>query len=65
LAFSGCGWPPDVTLTAIRCSAGYTLSAAHVMQLLAERHLDDAARPVRKWGQTFGPQLAKALNHHL
>jgi transposase-like protein len=32
------------------------------MQLLAECHIDVAARTVLKWVQTFGPQLAKALH---
>ena len=63
-AFSGYRWPPDVILTAIRWYASYPLSATHVMQLLAERHIDVSARTVLNWVQTFGPQLAKALRRH-
>jgi transposase-like protein len=61
-AFSGYRWPTDVILTAVRWYASYPLSATHVMQLLAERHIDVSARMVLKWVQTFGPQLAKALH---
>jgi len=63
-AFSGYRWPADVILTAVRWYASYPLSATHVMQLLAERHIDVSARTVLNWVQTFGPQLAKALFHH-
>src|SRR5262249_42689903 len=58
-AFSGYRWPADVILTAVRWYASYPLSATHVMQLLAERHIDVSARTVLNWVQTFGPQLAK------
>ena len=51
-------------LTAGRWYASYLLSAAHIMQLLAERHIDVSACMVLNWGQTFGPQLAKALHYH-
>jgi transposase-like protein len=53
-----------VILTAVRWYASYPLSAAHVMQLLAERHIDISARTVLNWVQTFEPQLAKALQPH-
>src|SRR5215475_14353660 len=54
----------DVILTAVRWYASYPLSATHVMQLLAERHIDVSARAVLNWVQTFGPQLAKAVQSH-
>src|SRR6185503_12366626 len=60
-AFSGYRWPPEVILTAVRWYASYPLSATHVMQLLAERHIDVSARTVLNWVQTFGPQSAKTL----
>src|SRR5262245_38929055 len=63
-AFSGYRWPADVVLTAVRWYASYPLSAAQVTQLLAERHIDVSARTVLNWVQTFGPQLAKALQRH-
>src|SRR5262249_53178353 len=44
--------------------ASYPLSATHVMQLLAERHIDVSERTVLNWVQTFGPQLAQALHGH-
>jgi transposase-like protein len=59
-AFSGYRWPADVILTAVRWYASYPLSATHVMQLLAERHIDVSERTVLNWVQTFGPQLAQA-----
>jgi len=40
------------------------LSAAQVVRLLAERHVDVTARTVLNWVQTFGPQLAAALRKH-
>src|SRR5262245_13157044 len=54
-AFSGYRWPADVILTAVRWYCSYPLSASHVMQLLAERHIDVSARTVLTWVQTFGP----------
>ena len=63
-AFAGYRWPPDVILTAVRWYASYPLSANHVMQLLAERHIDVSARTVLNWVQTFGPQVAKAVHRH-
>jgi len=53
-----------VIFTAVRWYASYLLSATHVMQLLAERHIDVSARTVLNWVQTFGPQLAKALYNY-
>jgi len=45
-AFSGYCWPADVILTAVRWYASYPLSVTHVMQLLAERHIEVSARVV-------------------
>ncbi|MBI3302557.1 MAG: IS6 family transposase [Deltaproteobacteria bacterium] len=59
-AFSGYRWPADVILTAVRWYCSYPLSANHVMQLLAEPHIDVSARTVLTWVQTFGPRLAAA-----
>src|SRR5262245_32755080 len=61
-AFAGYRWPVDVILTAVRWYASYPLSATHVMQLLAERHIDVSTRTVLNWVQTFGPQLTKVLH---
>jgi transposase-like protein len=63
-AFSGYRWPAEVILTAVRWYASYPLSTTHVMQLLAERHIDVSARTVLTWVQTFGPQLTKALHSY-
>src|SRR5262245_13857041 len=60
-AFSGYRWPPDVLLMAVRWYCSLPLSAAQVVRLLAERHIDVTARTVLNWVQTFGPQLAAAL----
>src|SRR5437899_11496990 len=60
-AFSGYRWPPDVILTAVRWYASYPLSGNHVMQLLAERHIDVSAHTVLHWIQTFRPQPANAI----
>ena len=60
-AFSGYRWPPDVILMAVRWYCSLPLSAAQVVRLLAERHIDVTARTVLNWVQTFGPQLATAL----
>ena len=61
-AFAGYRWPADVILTAIRWYASSPLSATHVLQLLAERHVAVSARTVLNWVQTLGPQLPKALH---
>src|SRR5262249_26224207 len=61
-AFAGYRWPADVIPTAVRWYASYPLSATHVMQLLAERHVNVSARTVLNWVQTFGPQLTKVLH---
>jgi transposase-like protein len=63
-AFSGHRWPADVILTALRWYTSYPLSATHVMQLLAERHLDVSAHTVLNGVQIFGPQVAKALRNY-
>src|SRR5262249_35484844 len=63
-AFAGYRWPTAVFLTTVRWYASYPLSATHVMQLLAERHIDVSARTVLNWVQTFGPLLAKALYNY-
>ena len=63
-AFSGYRWPANVILTAVGWYANYPLSATQVRQLLAERYSAVAARTVLNWGQTFGPQLAKALRRY-
>ena len=46
---------------AVRWYCSLLLSAAQVVRLLAERHIDVSARTVLNWVQTFGPQLATAL----
>jgi putative transposase len=53
-----------VSLTAVRWSVSYPLSATHVLPLLAARHLAVSARTGLNWGQTFGSQLAKALPNY-
>src|SRR4030095_8271634 len=60
-AFSGYRWPPDVILMAVRWYSSLPRTAAPVVRLLAERHIDVSARTVLNWVQTFGPQLAAAL----
>jgi transposase, IS6 family len=62
--FSAYRWPPDVILMAVRWYCSLPLSAAQVVRLLAERHIDVTARTVLNWVQTFGPQLAAALRKH-
>ena len=49
---------------AVRWYCSLPLSAAQVVRLLAERHIDVTARTVLNWVQTFGPQLAVALRKH-
>src|SRR5215510_4016485 len=63
-AFSGYRWSPDVILMAVRWYCSLPLSAAQVVRLLAERHIDVTARTVLNWVQTFGPQLAAALRKY-
>jgi transposase-like protein len=53
-----------VILMAVRWYCSLPLSAAQVVRLLAERHIDVSARTVLNWVQTFGPQLAAALRTH-
>ena len=49
---------------AVRWYCSLPLSAAQVVRLLAERHIDVTARTVLNWVQTFGPQLAAALRRY-
>ena len=49
---------------AVRWYCSLPLSAAQVVRLLAERHIDVTARTVLNWVQTFGPQLATVLRRH-
>ena len=49
---------------AVRWYGSLPLSAAQVVRLLAERHIDVTARTVLNWVQMFGPQLAAALRTH-
>jgi len=49
---------------AVRWYCSLPLSAAQVVRLLAERHIDVTVRTVLNWVQTFGPQLATALRTH-
>jgi transposase-like protein len=46
---------------AVRWYCSLPLSAAQVVRLLAEQHIDISARTVLNWVQIFGPQLAAAL----
>ncbi len=45
-------------MLAVRWSLSHPLSAASVMELLAERGIDVSKRTVLRWVQTFGPLLA-------
>ena len=63
-AFSGYRWPADVILMAVRWYLRYPLSAASVMELLAERGIDVSRRTVLRWVQVFGPQLAAEARKH-
>src|SRR5262245_43707275 len=63
-AFSGYRWLPDVILMTVRWYCSLPLSAAQVVRLLAERHIDVTARTVLNWVQTFGSRLAAALRPH-
>jgi putative transposase len=49
---------------AVKWYCSLPLSAAQVVRLLAERHIEVTARTVLNWVQTFGPQLAAALRTH-
>jgi transposase, IS6 family len=53
-------WPLVVITTAVRWYFRFRLSAADVRDLLAERHLDVAARPVLARVHKVGPLLAAA-----
>ncbi len=63
-AFTGYRWPPEVILLAVRWSLSHPLSAASVMELLAERGIDVSKRTVLRWVQTFGPLLAAEVRRH-
>src|SRR3989442_15501442 len=63
-AFSGYRWPADVILMAVRWYLRHPLSATSVMELLAERGIDVSNRPVLRWVQAFGPQLAAEARKH-
>jgi transposase-like protein len=63
-AFSGYCWPPDVILMTVRWYCSLPLTAAQVVRLLAERHIDVSAHTVLNWVQMFGPQLAASLRKH-
>ncbi len=55
LAFAGHRWPAEVILLAVRWSLSHPLSAASVMELLAERGIDVSKRTVLWWVQTLAP----------
>jgi transposase-like protein len=63
-AFAGYRWPAAVILLAVRWSLTHPLSAASVMELLAERGIDVSKRPVLRWVQHFGPLLAAEVRKH-
>lgn len=63
-AFAGYRWPAEVILLAVRWSLSHPLSAASVMELLAERGIDVSKRTVLRWVQTFGPLLAAEVRKH-
>ncbi|CAA9278420.1 MAG: hypothetical protein AVDCRST_MAG77-3594 [uncultured Chloroflexi bacterium] len=63
-AFAGYRWPVEVILLAVRWSLSHPLSAASVMELLAERGIDVSKRTVLRWVQTFGPLLAAEVRRH-
>jgi putative transposase len=49
---------------AVRWYSSLPLSAAQVVQLLAERNINVITRKVLNWVQTFGPQLAAAFRKY-
>ncbi|CAA9287536.1 MAG: hypothetical protein AVDCRST_MAG77-4419 [uncultured Chloroflexi bacterium] len=63
-AFAGYRWPAEVILLAVRWSLSHPLSAASVMELLAERGINVSTRTVLRWVQTFGPLLAAEVRKH-
>jgi transposase-like protein len=63
-AFAGYRWPAEVILLAVRWSRRHPLSAASVMELLAERGIDVSTRTVLRWMQTFGHLLAAEVRTH-
>jgi IS6 family transposase len=63
-AFAGYRWPAEVILLAVRWSLSHPLSAASVMELLAERGIDVSQRTILRWVQVFGPLLAAEVRKH-
>ena len=63
-AFAVYRWPAEVILLAVRWSRSHPLSAASVMELLAERGIDVSKRTVLRWVQAFGPLLAAEVRRH-
>ena len=63
-AFAGHRWPAEVVLLAVRWSLSHPLSAASVMELLAERGIDVSKRTILRWVQAFGPLLAAEVRKH-
>ena len=49
---------------AVRWYLSHGVSAASVLELLAERGVDVSKKTVLRWVQTFGPLLADALRKH-
>jgi transposase-like protein len=49
---------------AVRWYLRHALSAANVMELLAERRVDVSKRTVLRWVQSFGPLLAAEARKH-
>jgi putative transposase len=58
--FAGFRWPRDVIVLAVHWYCSFRLSAANVVDLLAERGVDVSARTVLTWVHTFAPLLAAA-----
>ena len=63
-AFGGYRWPAEVILLAVRWSLSHPLSAASVMEMLAERGIDVSKRTILRWVQAFGPLLAAEVRKH-
>ena len=62
--FKGSQFEREIIVWAVRWYGSLPLSAAQVVQPLAERHIDVSVRTVLNWVQMFGPQLAAALCRH-
>ena len=63
-ALAGYRWPAGGNFLAVRRLLSHPLSAASVMELLAERGIDVSKRTVLRWVQTFGPRLAAEVRKH-